>query len=91
VLVLVLGAIEVGGAKAELDVSAFFVLATRDGLRCILLSRILFCCTGMGASAIESKYGRRGISKWQTLRETSLKHRVRVEIEFRNFRLSVRG
>jgi hypothetical protein len=47
-LELVLGAIEEGGAKVEVDVSAFFVLATRDGLRCILLSRILFCCTGKG-------------------------------------------
>jgi hypothetical protein len=45
VLPLIIGALEVAGADVELDVSAFFVLATRDGLRCILLSRILFCCT----------------------------------------------
>jgi hypothetical protein len=45
VLPLILGVIEVAGANVELDVSAFFFLATRDGLRCILLSKILFCCT----------------------------------------------
>lgn len=45
VLGLMLGAIEAVGASVELAVSALFVLATRDGLRCILLSSNLFCCT----------------------------------------------
>jgi hypothetical protein len=44
-LELVLGATTEGGASIELEVSAFFILATRDGLRCIFPSRILFCST----------------------------------------------
>ena len=36
------------GASDELDASGFLVLATRDGLRCILASRFLFCCTRRG-------------------------------------------
>ena len=49
-LVLALGAIVEEGASDELDVSTFLVLATRDGLRCILFSKILFCCTRRGIS-----------------------------------------
>ena len=47
-LALVLGAIAAAVAtRVELLAagSAFLVLATRDGFRWILLSRILFCCT----------------------------------------------
>jgi hypothetical protein len=44
---LVLGAIAAGGTSVELPESGFLVLAaTRDGLRWMLLSRILFCFTG---------------------------------------------
>lgn len=50
-LVLALGAVEEEGASEELDASGFLVLATRDGLRCIFPSRILFCCTTKGMSA----------------------------------------
>jgi hypothetical protein len=43
---LVLGAMAAVGANVALLESGFLVLAaTRDGLRWILLSRILFCCT----------------------------------------------
>ena len=50
---LVLGAIEVGGTSVELLESGFLVLAaTREGLRWILLSRILFCCTSRGRVVI---------------------------------------
>jgi hypothetical protein len=46
VLVLLLfGVFTEGGASVPLDESAFLVLATREGLRCIFPSRILFCCT----------------------------------------------
>lgn len=38
----------VEGTSDELEVSGFLVLATRDGLRCIFPSRILFCCTRKG-------------------------------------------
>jgi hypothetical protein len=34
-----------GSANRPLVESAFLILATRDGLRCIFPSRILFCCT----------------------------------------------
>lgn len=44
-LVPLLGGITGGGASDPLDESAFLVLATREGLRCIFPSRILFCCT----------------------------------------------
>jgi hypothetical protein len=44
-LVPLLGATTEGGASVPLDESAFLVLATREGLRCIFPSRILFCCT----------------------------------------------
>jgi hypothetical protein len=51
-LVLLLGATTVGGANVPFDESAFLVLATREGLRCIFPSRILFCCTGRGRTII---------------------------------------
>jgi hypothetical protein len=35
-------------ANDELDPSGFLVLPTRDGLRCIFPSRILFCSTRKG-------------------------------------------
>ena len=44
-LVLLLGGFTEGGASVPLDVSAFLVLATCEGPRCIFCSRILFCCT----------------------------------------------
>jgi len=43
-----LGAAVEDGASDELDASGLLVLATRDGLRCIFPSRILFCCTRKG-------------------------------------------
>jgi len=43
---LLLGAVMEGGASVTLDESTFLILATRDGLRCIFPSSILFCCTG---------------------------------------------
>jgi hypothetical protein len=45
VLLLLFGAFMEGGASVPFDESAFLVLATREGLRCIFPSRILFCCT----------------------------------------------
>lgn len=42
---LLLGAFTEGTTSVPLDESAFLVLATREGLRCIFCSRILFCCT----------------------------------------------
>lgn len=44
-LLLLLGAFTEGTASVPLDESAFLVLATREGLRCIFCSKILFCCT----------------------------------------------
>lgn len=52
-LELLLGGItEEGGASVPLDESAFLTLATRDGLRCIFPSNILFCCTSRGRTII---------------------------------------
>jgi hypothetical protein len=93
-LVLALGATVDEGASVELDTSAFLVLAaaaaaTRDGLRCILLSKILFCCTSKkrhqqkNNNLISSLLAR-------TLKRVSLQHGVRVEIKFGYLRLSVR-
>jgi hypothetical protein len=45
VLLLLPGAFTERGASVPLDESAFLVLATREGLRCIFASRLLFCCT----------------------------------------------
>jgi hypothetical protein len=42
---LLLGAFADGSASVPLDESGFLILATREGLRCIFPSRILFCCT----------------------------------------------
>jgi hypothetical protein len=50
-LVLALGATREETANVELDATVLGVLATRDGLRCILLSNVLFCCTSREASA----------------------------------------
>ncbi len=88
-LTLVLGAIAATGtARAELDKSAFLVLATRDGLRWILLSRILFCCT---KSAINDNATDPEMEWRRTLHGVPLEYRIRLEIEFRYFRLSGRG
>ena len=51
-VLLLLGATTVGGANVPFDESAFLVLATREGLRCIFPSRILFCCTSRGRTII---------------------------------------
>jgi hypothetical protein len=49
---LLLGGFMEEGANVPLDESTFLVLATREGLRCIFPSRILFCCTSGGRPII---------------------------------------
>ena len=66
-LVLALSATDEGGTSEGLDTSTFLVLATRDGLRCIFLSRIWFCCTSrrQKTSSAENRTSRlnRGLDK----------------------------
>ena len=55
-VLLLLGGFMEDGASVPLDESAFLILATREGLRCIFPSRILFCCTGKNRTIINNFY-----------------------------------
>jgi len=54
-LLLLFDAFTEGGASVPLDESAFLVLATREGLRCIFPSRVLFYCTSRNRTIINEK------------------------------------
>ena len=90
---LLFGAFTEGGANVPFDESAFLVLATRDGLRCIFPSRILFCCTSKSKHH-NQQTEKKNLMKFRirrTLCGVSLQHGIRLEIEFGDFRLSVWG
>ncbi len=56
VLLLLLGGFMEGSANIPLDESAFLILATREGGRCIFPSRILFCWTSKSRTLINKFY-----------------------------------
>ena len=92
VLLLFGGFTEEGASDPPLDESAFLVLATREGLRCIFPSRILFCCTDKKSRTIINKTN--VLCKFRigrTLCGVSVQHGIRLETEFGDFRLSVWG
>lgn len=87
-LVLVLGATVEEDASDELDASVFLVLATRDGLRCILLSITLFCCTGKGDQQEDTEPILKLLRR--TLRWVGLQHCVRVKVDLGYLQLPIR-
>ena len=52
IVLLVVGGFMEGGANVPLDESAFLILETREGGRCIFPSRIVFCCTSKSITII---------------------------------------